>query len=198
MYQSSFAGEPDWQRDEDALFEASIRVLKQFATDNPDQIVSAFGFDSEPCYGYALIAIETPATAFAVAADRETRQIENRYRYFARADAWKRAKSYTSREAIDYSDSTGYFAYPNLETVQFSGWEVFANGDSYPEPDKATNPDYMEGHACLMFWRVSERLIAQGAFDALKLWTPFRIGFNFHDERFVTLRMLNRPTAPGG
>ena len=33
MYQSSFAGEPDWQRDEDALFDASIRVLKQFATD---------------------------------------------------------------------------------------------------------------------------------------------------------------------
>lgn len=198
MYRPSVDGEPDWQRDETTLFEASLAALTKFKIDHPNEMVSAFGFDSEPCYGYALIGIETPMNALEVATRREEYEIQNRYEQFARDEAWRSARYYTSREALDYSNSTGYFAYAAWAQVDFPGWGEFAAGENYPEKEQPEDPDYLEGHACLIFWRVIERLIEGGAFAGLNLWSPFRLGFNFHDERFITLRMLNRQSASSG
>lgn len=198
MYAPTVAGEPDWQRDEDALFDASLAAVARFQKDQPSIAVSAFGFDSEPCYGYALICFETPANALTVAMDREERGVKDRYEYFATDSSWKIAKDHLRRECIEHSDSTGYFAFSQFAHVTFEGWESFAAAENYPKADNQSDLDYLEGHACLIFWRVIERLVDAGAFNRLNLWSPFRIGFNFHGERFLVVRMLNRRTPNGG
>lgn len=44
MYSPTVDGEPDWQRDEDTLFDASLAALERFRKDQPNTVVSAFGF----------------------------------------------------------------------------------------------------------------------------------------------------------
>lgn len=54
---------------------------------------------------------------------------------------------------------------------------------------------YLEGSTRLVFWKVLERLIDSGLFSHLHLSSPFRVGYQFHDQELIVLRILNWPKA---
>jgi hypothetical protein len=197
IYRRSFPLEPDWTADEALLYERSRAAIDRFVTDNPSEFCSFFAFDSEPDYGYVLIAMDTARNALAKARDLDSSHVQSRYIHLAGEDAWKSSDYFCGEvhESFAYANSTGWFAYPDLDDVQFSHWQAFAESSSYPGADEQLQTDYLRGHVTLIFWRVIERLVADGAFTNLSLWSPFRLGFNYHDEKLITLRILNWPTS---
>ena len=196
MYKRSHELEPHWQQNADRLFDACTNAIRQFQTDHPDQQCCSFGFDSEPCYGYVLVGLDTPENSLKIAREREDYEVKNRFRQFATDGAWRISNYYATRESVDYANNTGYFAYTELAQVEFPEWEAFANSEQYPDPDEVQDSDYLEGHVRLIFWDVIERLVAADAFGGLYLWSPFRIAYNFHDDGgMTTLRILNWPSV---
>lgn len=53
--------------------------------------------------------------------------------------------------------------------------------------------DYAEGNTRIVLWRVIERLIESNAFGQLPLASPFRLGYQMHDDALTVLRILNWP-----
>jgi hypothetical protein len=124
--------------------------------------------------------------------------------------AWESARYYiVERQSYAHSTSTGGFAFPDYEEVEFRGWKRFAASFTRDLPPQGTPgfaeaesqaldlySTYLHGHVMLIFWRVIERLIAEGDLHGLKLASPFRLGFNFHDQGLITVvRIINWPAA---
>lgn len=65
---------------------------------------------------------------------------------------------------------------------------------NYPGGNEGSDA-YIEGNTRIILWRVLERLIAAHAFDALKLASPFRVGYQLSGDCLVVMRILNWPEA---
>lgn len=133
-------------------------------------------------------------------------EVATRVKQLASEHAWKNAEYYVANNQIySHCISTGSFAFAQYETVEFSSWEEFSNSyaadlppEGSPEYEAAETKamelhgNYLEGHVILIFWKVIERLIAAGDLEKLNLASPFRLGYNFHDNHVITVvRILN-------
>ena len=208
MYQPQFEGEPDWAADEQLLYSKCCEAIARFVAEHPDELCSFLAFDSEPCYGYVIIGLDTRENEVKESNRRQAYEVENRLAQFKQPTAWKNAHYYVAeRQAYAHCESSGSFAYAQYENVAFEHWEEFSNSfynDLPPEdaPEYAEaeskaielSADYLTGHVILIFWRVIERLIAEGEINKLNLASPFRLGYNFHDQGLITVvRVINWP-----
>jgi hypothetical protein len=184
----------DWQSLEDRLFEQSVVVIKQFAEEHPESICASFAYDTDPAEGYFLLSFDTAENSLRQAQTNEQRAIERRKRWLTQESSWTVA-SYRSKNThvSDRSPGVDCFAYHIYAELRFPELPAFKESENYPPGGLPVEDDYIEGHVRIVLWRIIERLIADGAFMQLHLASPFHIGYQFHDEDLLVLRILNWP-----
>jgi len=210
IYQPHYPNEPDWAADEELLYSKCCEAVSRFTAEHPDEVCSFLAFDSEPCYGYVLIALDTRENEIKESNRRQNYQVENRLKQFAHENAWQHADYYIAKsESYAHCESSGSFAYARYEHVEFERWVEFDESfaadlppEDAPEYEEAEtkalelHAQYLEGHVMLIFWKVIERLIEEGEINKLNLASPFRLGFNFHDQGLITtVRIINWPAT---
>jgi hypothetical protein len=183
----------DWNVCDERLHAASLAAIRQFADEHPDEPICFFAFDTDPRYGYVLIAFDTFANNVRQAKIVEAFAIEERRKYLLSKDAWRSAKYMLSSPVLGaFSTNSSGFAYPQYAEVQFPEWRQLAEQGSYPV-GLAHEDNYLNSSVRLVLWRVAERLVAERAFDGLRLSSPFMVGYGIHDEAEAILRLLNWP-----
>lgn len=183
----------DWQHIEHHLFEESKRIISAFAREYPEIVCSFFAFDADPCYGYFHVCFDSYENSVQAAKQNEQEAIDRRKNMLQGTTAWKHAKYFSSDPRVtDYSPDVGYFAHHMYQEVSFQEMEDLGRSDDYPQREEHED-DYLEGNTRIVLWKVIERLIADHAFDQLHLTSPFRVGYQLHDQELVVLRILNWP-----
>jgi len=183
----------DWRACEDKLHKASVAAIKRFARNQSEEPICFFAFDSEPRYGYVLIAFDTLENNIRSAKSSEQFALERRLKMLAGPDAWQTAKSFLSSPGLSaFNTNTGDFAFQGYSKVKFPEWQELAAKGEYPVGEDWQD-DYLESSARLVFWRVTERLVAEEAFQPLRISAPFMVGYGIHDQEEVILRLLNWP-----
>lgn len=185
---------PDWQSLEERLFEQTSSVIRQFATEHSDVTCSFFAYDTDPGHGYFLPSFDTYENSLQQAQKNEQWAIEQRQKMLSQDWSWNSA-SYLSKSPriTDYSPDVGYFAYHIYAEFHFPELVEFRENESYPQKRNDAEDDYLEGHVRIILWRVIERLIMNDAFAQLRMSSPFRVGYQFHDEDLLVLRILKWP-----
>ncbi len=95
-----------------------------------------------------------------------------------------------SASILPFSNNTGDFKYSIFSKIIFEGWEEYSESDEYPQ-DEISGDDYLEAHLSVVFWKVFDKLIEENQFQKLKMASPFYLGFSFHDEDQLILRIIN-------
>lgn len=194
--------EPDWERAYQRLLKETQAAIRRFAQEHPNVIVSDFWYDSEPCYGYVLIGINSLDSA-----RRSAREIYDYHISYRRKlltddlDTWLdnavyQLRVHSVKEAITNS---GVFEFSQYAKIDFPEWQECAESDDYPDqPDY--QDDYLECRAAYLFWRTFETLVEQDAFSPLQLASPARLGFAFHEGSANIMHLLNwnNPSAEQG
>jgi hypothetical protein len=180
----------DWQQIEDRLLSFTYEAVARFATAHPDETYSFFSYDVD--LPYFLLSFDTPANAIEVAQRTEQEAIARRAKMLTLPDAWHGARHFSNRPPVlDYSYSGGYFAYHAFVDIKIDELEDIGFAENYPRDDHGD--DYAEGNTRIILWRVIERLIASDVFRQLSLASPFRLGYQMHDDALTVLRILNWP-----
>jgi hypothetical protein len=127
-----------------------------------------------------------------VAQRTEQEAIARRAKMLSSPHAWHGARHFSSQPPVlDYSYSSGYFAYHAFVDIQVDELEDIGFVAGYPHD--VHSDDYAEGNTRIILWSVIERLIAGDAFHNLSLVSPFRLGYQMHDDALTVLRILNWP-----
>lgn len=183
----------DWQSLEDRLFEQSKAVILQFAAEHPDVTCSFFAYDTNPTYGKFLPSLDSYENMLRTAKADEQRAIANREKRLSREWSWRVAR-YHTHSVSDSSPNVGYFAYHIYAKIHFKELEELSESGAYPQTTSEAEDNYLDGNVRIVLWKVVERLIEASAFAPLCLSSPFRVGYQFHDDsHFVVLRLLNWP-----
>jgi hypothetical protein len=184
---------PDWQDLEHQLFEQSKAGILHCAAEHPETLCSFFAYDANPIYGGFYLCFDTPENALEVAQRREQEAMKRRAQMLTREESWRHANYFlTDPKITDYSPNVGYFAYHAYVEIEFERLNDLHFNDGYPE-DKEHEDNYSEGNGQLMMWRVLEWLIDEKVFASLRPASPFRLGYQLHDDELVVLRILNWP-----
>lgn len=141
------------------------------------------------------ICLDTLSNARSRARENEQEVIEHRKKILGGKDAWKMARSLLAEPGIiDYALAVDLFTYAPYVDIFFEDWEVLSSNELAPK-SQAWEESYLEGNTRLVLWKVLERLIDSDIFSHLHLSSPFRVGYQFHDQELVVLRILNWPQA---
>jgi hypothetical protein len=183
---------PDWKSVENKLYSESITAINSFTAEYPEEEVCYFAFDSDPVYGYVLICFDTTENSVSEARRQAQRSIEIMREYLASAWNWQTTKSMLiSSQVLPFTNNTGDFQYQGYAEVKFPEWEKLAESEKYPQGDFEGADDYLEANVSVVFWRVIDRLIEEGKFSMLRMSSPFYVGYGFHDDDQIILRILN-------
>jgi hypothetical protein len=187
--------EPDWNADTDRLVLESEAAIGRFAREHAAEAVCFFAFDSEPRYGYVIIAIDTLENSLALAQEAEELAVKQRRRVLSGPHGWRVATDAMSSPRLGvFTTNPGDFKYPRYAEVRFPGWQLAAETGS----GGAHVEGYLDGNARLVLWNASEQLVERDAFRPLNLATPFMIGYAIRGEEESVLRILKWPAAGGG
>lgn len=212
MYQPHYPNEPDWAADEELLYSRCCAAIEWFAKEHPDEVLSFIAFYSEPEFGYVLISLDTLDNEYRGLTSRQNGEAKPLIRQLTGENAWEVAEEYLSQRPLFRSsngESTAYFAYSNYEEVKFEQWEVFSEiyaglpPEDTPEYEESCSRSYelmkhLTGHILLIYWKVFERLIAEGTLKKVKLSSPFRLGYEFpYVGGMNVVRSVNEPAADG-
>jgi hypothetical protein len=181
--------ELDWGRAEDLLFERSREIIRQFAQAHPTELLSFFAYTVDSEYTGVALNFDTPANSLRKAKAHQRYEVDHRNRLFALAWGWENARYHVAHPTtqIDDFNRQGPWKYKLVEFVPLAAWEeYFRSSEEAPE---------LEGRIISALWRVVDRLVEDKAFDGLRRAAPFRIGFGFHDDEMVVLRILDWPSA---
>lgn len=186
----------NWGMSDQLLFKASAAAIKRFAQEHPNDKVCCLFFDcDEPRYGHLFISLDTLENNIRSVKEQERFAIESRQENLRGKLNWQWAKYQLSTPLLSpFNTNSGDFAYPEFAEVQFPDWVKLAQKGKYPK-GAAEEDDYLESNARLVMWRVTEKLVAKDKFAALKLASPFLVGYSIHDQEEVILRILNWPKS---
>ncbi len=187
----------DWNKTEDRIFKWSQAAIKKFARAFPDELICSVFFDSEPRYGYVFLAFDTLDNSIKSAKQLEQFALEGRQRYMKFDEAWRNARYGINTPAISLlNTNSGDFAFQEYAEIQFPAWQRLVESKNYQQKYPKRNEgddDYLDGNVRIVLWKVVERLVAADAFCQLRRAHPFFVGYAFHDEEEVILRVLNWP-----
>lgn len=180
----------NWQEIEDRLVAFSSENTRRFAMEHPEVVTSFFAYDVD--LPFFLLSFDTPDNALQVSQRIEQDAIARRAKMLALPIAWQGARHFSTQPPVlDYSYSTGYFAYHNFADIKIDELEDLEFAEDYPQNETAD--DYSEGKTRIVLWRVIERLIDSDELRHLHLASPFRLGYQMHDDELTVLRMRNWP-----
>ncbi len=182
IYQRHYDDEPDWQQSEDALFDESCETIRRFALEHSGCLCSFFAFDCDAVYGDVNINFDSAQNGLVEAQKYQGDWVVSRLRRLVDADAWRIEKDYLARNMFEHSISVSEFEFSCFGRRQFREWETFAFSSCYPKRERDDDPDYLTGHVTLILWRVLERLHDAKIFEQLNLASPFRLGYEYHDD----------------
>jgi len=189
---------PDWRLVEQTLFEKGKSTIEMFAQEHPDRTCSFFACSANPSSGDFTFCFDTPENASYEAMKQELFAIGQRQaarKRTDRADAWKYARTYTMSSRLDYAPSSALFQYASYTECTLD-WRAFSDRGMYPM-QKEGQDNYLEGHTRLAICGAIDRLIVDQVFKRLSMTSPFRLGYQFHDEHLIVLRFLNWPAPEG-
>lgn len=185
----------NWKDIEETLFSEAKAAIFRFAEEHSGEICSFFAFAWMIVDGDFSICLDTFSNAQRRARDNERTAIEDREQFLGGKHAWGSAHSFLAEPRIvDYAPAVDLFAYAPYADIFFEDWEAFASNESVPK-SRAWEEGYIMGSTRLVLWRVLERLIDGDIFACLHLSSPFRVGYQFHDQELIVLRILNWPQA---
>jgi len=183
----------NWQALEEQLFARSREAILRFAREYPEARCSFFAYDANPIYGEFLVSFETAEHSLQQAQENEQEAIKRRNQMLALPEAWRGATHFSTYPAVtEYSPDVGLFAHHMYDPIKVDELDELSASGAYPK-GLETDDDYIEGNARIVLWKVIERLIASDAFSALALASPFRVGYQYHDDELIVLRILNWP-----
>lgn len=181
----------NWEEVEQTLFNGGQAALLRFATEHSDEICSFFAFAWMIVDGDFSVCLDTLSNARSRAREHEREAIESRKKILRGENAWRSARSLlTEPKIVTYAPAADLFAYAPYANIFLEDWEAFSNFESTPK-SQAWEEGYLEGNTRLVLWRVLERLIDSDTFSHLRLSSPFHVGYQFHDQELVVLRILN-------
>lgn len=189
--------EPNWERVFEKLLDKTRKSIFQFRKENPDVVISDFWFDSEPCYGYVLISINSLESAQRLAKEQYEYHVNYRRKLLSdKLDVWLDNAYYQigTHSVSQICTNSGDFDFQQFAEIKFPEWQNYAESSDYPlRPDKRPDhlDDYLESRVSYTFWRVYETLVEENAFLELNLASPTRLGFAFHDGSEYILYLLN-------
>jgi hypothetical protein len=183
----------NWEASDRKLHEPSVATIKRFAQEHPSAEVCCFFFDCDaPRYGHLSISLDTQANNLRTAKDLERYAIESRAKWLRGTLTWQWAKhQLRSPRLSPFNTNSGDFEFQRYAEVEFPAWVQLAE-EGYPKGAEHED-DYLESNARLVMWRVAEQMVAENAFVALRLASPFLLGYSIHDQDEVILRLLNWP-----
>jgi hypothetical protein len=182
----------DWSRSQDALHEKTTSALRTFAREHPEEEVSFFAYRADYCYGQVFLCLDTPRNARRRVKENHERIRATRKRLFDRPGGWDGARYFATRHSdrvIDYTYATGLFQFDAFAEVRFSDWEEYFRSEQYSEADQ------FENRVIVLFWKVLEQVAEDGVLREMRLASPFRTGFEFHDSDLglLVIQILNWP-----
>ena len=185
--------ESDWDGFLQRLKAETRQAIERFSAENPDKEVCYFAYDSEPCYGYVLTCFNSSESSVKYVRDWHDRSVRYCGERLAK-DAWRNCAYYQvkANAVLPFCDNTGDFDYQGFSDINFPEWESLAASEHYPQV-ASHEDDYLQSRVVLIFWRALQELADEGAFAKLKLASPTLLGFGFHDDDMVVVRMLNIP-----
>jgi hypothetical protein len=189
--------EAQWDVFLQRLLDASRAAIRRFAAEHPAGELCYFAFDSEPRYGYVLTCFNTSRANLQHVREWHDKRVAYRKELLSQS-VWRDHAYYQvkANSVSPFCNNTGDFAYQDFAEVKFPEWQAFAESNDYPEASN-DNDDYLQNRVALIFARALDTLAEEGSFSGLRLSSPTMLGFGFHDQDQLIVRMLNLPT-PGG
>jgi hypothetical protein len=203
---------PDWDAIQAQLHAVAQRAIARFAATHPENFCSFFAVAAQPYFGHFQICFDTPENAVRQAQKEERVAVTRRTRLLTLPGSWYDADGILEQTpVVDYSPHAALFASFDEEAALFpelEDWEALSAAlvatppptgrPPGTTPEEAEGDDardarrnrYLYGQTYLMLWRLLERLIAEEAFAPLRLATPFRVGFQVHEEGLLVVRIL--------
>jgi hypothetical protein len=184
--------QPDWNEIETLIYKESVAAIDKFIKEHASDEVCYFAYDSDPYNEYVLIAIDTSDNSFVKAKRYSQTSVERVKHFLQHGWDWQMANSMMiSASALPFTNNTGDFKYRDFANIRFEGWQEYADSDIYPQGEFEDADDYLEGNMAIIFWRVIDRLIQENQFSKFRMSSPFYVGYGFHDEDQILLRILN-------
>ncbi|MEN6497890.1 MAG: hypothetical protein ABFD16_26630 [Thermoguttaceae bacterium] len=189
--------EPDFASNEQHLIEASIRAIREFAEQHPDEVFNYFAFDCNADYGEILLCLDTSENSIARAKEHEEYMTEHRHQELSYDESsleWAidTVTDATIGPVLPFNNNTGDFQHQGFAEVSFlDEWQTFRFDDDYPGQFEDSEQDYLESKATVMLSKAIDALIDRGAFNCLRRSSPFLVGFAFHDGPQVIVRIQN-------
>ena len=190
--------EPDWEQAYERLLQETRAAIANFSTEHPDVVVSDFWYDSEPCYGYVLIGVNSLESSRRTARKQYDYHVSYRRKLLTEnLDTWLDNSVYQLgvHSVQEVNSNSGDFEFSQYAQIDFPEWQKCAESDDYPE-SPSHRGDYLECRAAYLFWRTFETLVEEGAFSPLRLASPARIGFAFHEGTENVMHLLNWDNPP--
>ncbi len=183
--------ETNWHQAEEVLFEQSQSIIRQFGLEHPDERFSLFAYSVDSDYAGVALNFDTPTNSLHRAKAHQRYRVKYLNELFASEDGWQNARYSCSHPPNQIDDfNRGSWQYELVQFVPLPAWEEYFNScEEAPE---------LEGRIIVALWRVVDRLVEARAFDGLRRAPPFRLGFAFHDDDFVVLRILDWPNLEQG
>lgn len=183
----------DWISSEQKLYESCVAEIKRFVIEQPNAQVCCFAFDTEPRYGYVILAFDTLENNLRSCRELERSAVERNTEWLTERRHWQSATHFLTSPALPVFDTnSGNFAYSQFAEVRFPEWTSIAESDNYPQR-KEHEDEYLDSNVRIVLWNVAQRLVEGRAFDTLRKASPFVIAYCIHDEEDAILRILNWP-----
>jgi hypothetical protein len=190
--------EAQWDVFLQRLLDGSRPAIRRFAAEHPGDEVCYFAFDSEPRYGYVLICFNTSQSNLRHVSEWHEKRVAYRKALLSQ-QVWRDRAYYQVRthSVLPFCDNTGDFAYQGFAEVKYPEWQTAAESEEYPQASDDNN-DYLQNRVALLFAQALDVLAEEGSFSSLGLACPTLLGFGFHDQEQLIVRMLNLPVPDGG
>src|SRR5579884_4289875 len=188
----------DWQTIEQAFYDRAKEVIEGFAGEHPGMLCSFFACFADPFSGTFAFCFDTPENAAYEAMKHELmilRRKQTTYERLGSTDAWRHARSSVNLPLQSYPHTSDFFQYSSYAKLEFH-WREIADSRAYPQREEGQD-NYLEGQTRWMICRVMDRLVADRVFEYLAMTSPFRLGYEFHEEGLTVLRLLNWPATGG-
>jgi hypothetical protein len=183
---------PDWQAILQIVYQRTVMVIEDFGMAHPEEEVCYLAYDVNAHEGEIRIGLDTTENSKIWAQKEAARLVHQIHDYSQSNGSWQFINGVMSQLSfLPFSNQVTNFKYPNYSEIKFRGWQTFIESDDYPNYHFPKAEDYLEGKMVFVFWHVVQQLIKQKKLRTLAIASPFYVGYRFHNQAQVVLRMIN-------
>lgn len=181
----------DWNSAEKKLIAFTKETVHKFSEEHPDETVCAIYFDSEPRYGYVIIAFDTPENNLKNVRETEDFRVSSMKSHFEENDVWDGSTHGVLHPILDTMEQNpGDFTYYQYAQVDFQDWENAADEVEDDEEKFDAFVNQLNDNFRILACKVIHELVEENAFAKLNLFAPSIMGYGIHDEEEAIVRFL--------